>query len=241
MSSSSSENHDSFGFDWSLPKQSFFNPNIEYDSIVDTRDGQTYKTVKIGNKVWMAENLNYYDEKDLSVKEKSWCFGKKDNKDTSTCDVAGRLYTWAAAIDSVRLATDSIHPLDCGYGKNRCNLTDTVQGVCPAGWHMPSKNEWESLFGAVGGQGAAGKVLKSQRGWYDNDNGTDAFGFTALPAGYRHYGGDFVRDGYTTDFWSSTEASGDNAYYISLNYSFNIANLYTGQRNYGYSVRCVKD
>ena len=241
VSSSSSENHDSFGFDWSLPKQSFFNPNIEYDSIVDTRDGQTYKTVKIGNKVWMAENLNYYDEKDLSVKEKSWCFGKKDNKDTSTCDVAGRLYTWAAAIDSVRLATDSIHPLDCGYGKNRCNLTDTVQGVCPAGWHMPSKNEWESLFGAVGGQGAAGKVLKSQRGWYDNDNGTDAFGFTALPAGYRHYGGDFVRDGYTTDFWSSTEASGDNAYYISLNYSFNIANLYTGQRNYGYSVRCVKD
>ncbi len=132
--------------------------------MTDERDGKVYKTVIIGTQVWMAENLNYYDAADLNVKEKSWCFGKSDNGDSTTCDVAGRLYTWAAAIDSVNLATEATNPLDCGYG-TECSLKDTVQGVCPSGWHLPSKTEWKALFTAVEGKSTAGKLLKSETGW----------------------------------------------------------------------------
>ncbi len=122
--------------------------------------------------------------------------------------MAGRLYTWAAAIDSVKLANDADNPQDCGFGKT-CDLASAgsatlVLGICPSGWHLPSQTEWNTLFTAVGGSFlTAGKVLKSQTGWYSNGNGTDAFGFSALPAGYRGYDGYFTCDGYNADFWSS--------------------------------------
>ena len=128
----------------------------------------------------MAENLNYADSaKTPSLKGKSWCFGN----DSLKCKVTGRLYTWAVAIDSVKTGCES------GYG-SICEIASVssatlVQGICPTGWHLPSQSEWSALFTAVGGFGTAGKVLKSQIGWYSNGNGKDAFGFCALPAGFR--------------------------------------------------------
>ena len=205
--------------------------------MTDTRDGQVYRTVKIGDQVWMAENLNYYDESNLSVKTKSWCYGKSDNKDSFTCDVAGRLYTWAAAIDSAKLYTDM--SLDCGYNKT-CTLPATVQGVCPKAWHLPSKTEWETLFTVVGGQSTAGKVLKSQTGWNIGGNGTDAFGFNALPVGYKGDYSDLEFDGYAAYFWSSTE-SGERAYYMSLSHSKDKVKLNDDSKFLGFSVRCVMD
>ena len=99
LSASEESSSSSEFFDWNVPKQSYFNPNIKYDSIVDSRDGKVYKTVKIGNQVWMAENLNYADSvKTPSLKGNSWCY----DKDPKKCNVAGRLYSWAAAIDSVK-------------------------------------------------------------------------------------------------------------------------------------------
>ena len=236
------------GWSWNVPKECRFNPDIDYGSMTDTRDGKTYKTVKIGDQTWMAENLNYYDATNLSVKEKSWCFGKKDNEDSTTCDVAGRFYTWAAAIDSVKLANDADNPLECGYDKF-CNLTGTVQGICPPGWHLPNNTEWQAFLTAVGGRSTAGKVLKSQTGWNDykgtSGNGTDAFGFTALPAGFRFCdGGDFLAEGKYTYFWSSVEYERDretNANNVYVYYYGDNANLYFYPKIYAFSVRCVKD
>ncbi len=208
--------------------------------MTDERDGKVYKTVIIGTQVWMAENLNYYDAADLNVKEKSWCFGKSDNGDSTTCDVSGRLYTWAAAMDSV--GAWSTNGKGCGDGKT-CTLTATVQGVCPEGWHLPSFSEWYTLFTAVGGS-TPGKVLKSQTGWNSDGNGTDAFGFAALPAGLRgvrNYDVYFLHDGGYASFWSSTENSSDLAYSMLLDYISADAGLGNASKGLAFYVRCLRD
>ena len=208
--------------------------NCNYGTLTDTRDGQTYKTVIIGTQTWMAENLNYADSvTTASLKGKSWCY----NDVAANCDVGGRLYTWAAAMDSVKLATDADNPLDCGYGKT-CGLSGKVQGVCPEGWHLPSYDEWNTLFTAVGGQSTAGKVLKSQTGWDESGNGTDAFGFSALPAGYRNYTGGYGFEGLDAFFWSSTE---DLANCMDLYFYDDYAAQGNDSKYTGRSVRCLKD
>ena len=207
--------------------------NCEYGTLLDERDGQEYKTVKIGDQWWMTENLNYADSaKTPSLKGKSWCY---DNE-AKNCDVAGRLYTWAAAIDSVKLANDADNPQDCGYGRE-CGLTGKVQGICPSGWHLPSYDEWNALFTAVGGDSTAGNVLRTQSSWTEKRNGTDAFGFSALPAGNSN----FVFEGEHASFWSSTEFDSDVAYYVDLYFDYENAYLGEFDKFNGYSVRCVKN
>ena len=209
--------------------------NCEYGTLTDERDGQTYKTVKIGDQVWMAENLNYSDSaKTASLKGKSWCY---DN-DSDNCVKYGRLYTWAAAIDSVKFSTEK--SLDCGYGKT-CALPDTVQGICPSGWRLPRKADWETLFSAVGGQGTAGKILKTQTGWNNNGNGMDAVGFSGWPAGDGNGRGSSNFKGDGTYFWSSTESSEHGAYFVSLYYRIDSTFLNHNDKDYAYSVRCVKE
>ena len=226
------------GWSWDVPKEARLNPEITYGTMADSRDGKKYKTVTIGDQIWMAENLNYADSaKTPSLKGKSWCF----NDDSLKCNVTGRLYAWAAAIDSVRLASDADDPQDCGYGKT-CTLPAKVRGICPTGWHLPSYNEWNALFTAVGGQSTAGKVLKSQTGWFSNENGTDAFGFSALPAGYRENNGHFdnVIDYGKAFFWSADALDDDSAGLMHL-YFREDAGLSESSKNYGFSVRCLKD
>jgi uncharacterized protein (TIGR02145 family) len=132
--------------------------------------------------------------------------------DPSNCSKYGRLYTWAAA-----------------------------KTVCPSGWHLPSTTEFKTLFTAVGGSSTAGTVLKSTGGWYNDGNGTDAFGFSALPAGSRNYYGDFNLEGYSAYFWSSTEDNSLYAYFMRLYYNYDYANLRYYNNRYGFSVRCLKD
>ena len=200
--------------------------NCEYGELVDDRDGQTYRTVQIGDQVWMAENLNF--ETDESV-----CY----NDSVEYCDKYGRLYTWAAAMDSAGMWTTN--GKGCGY-RETCSPTYPVRGVCPEGWHLPSKAEWETLFNAVGGESTAGKVLKSTSGWDDNGNGTDTFGFSALPAGNRDYGGSYNGEGDDAHFWSSTEYDSSFAFNMFLGYNFNYAFLFNF-KYYGFSVRCLQD
>ncbi|OWV15940.1 hypothetical protein B7992_03940 [Fibrobacter sp. UWH1] len=220
-----------------MTKDEFLNPEITYGTMTDKRDNKTYKTVKIGDQVWMAENLNYADSTKMpSLKGKSWCY---DNK-TENCDVTGRLYTWAAAIDSVALANDAVDPQTCGYGKT-CTLPAVVQGVCPSGWHLPTNDEWQTLFKAVGGSSAAGKALKSGSGWYSNGNGTDTYGFSALPAGNRSSLGGFSSAGYYAYFWSASEGSSSLAYRMYLNYSIETAYVDYSSKSRGHSVRCLQD
>ena len=197
-------------------------------TFIDRRRGGvlTYKAVLIGDQVWMAENLNY-------EVDSSFCY----NNDESNCAKYGRLYRWAAAVGKSEK--------DCGDGLT-CSLpSGNIQGVCPMGWHLPSKAEWESLFAAVGGKSVAGTKLKARSGWNYNGNGPDAFAFSALPAGYRSglrdYGGDYYNEGTTAYFWSSTEYDSNYAYYMGLNYDDDDARLSNSLKDTGFSVRCVKD
>ena len=197
-------------------------------TLADSRDGQTYRTVKIGDQVWMAENLNF-------VTDNSWCY----NDDPANCAKYGRLYTWAAAMDSV--GEWSTNGKGCGYGKE-CSATSPVRGVCPKGWHLPSRDEWEALFTAVGGSSTAGSKLKSATGWSSGGNGTDTFGFSSLPAGNRDSGGYYYYEGDYAYFWSSSEYLSNYAYYMDLVYSsVNASYLYNYFKNFGFSVRCLMD
>ncbi|MBR2210624.1 MAG: lipocalin family protein [Fibrobacter sp.] len=205
--------------------------NCEYGSLTDSRDGQTYRTVKIGGQVWMAENLNF-------VMDNSWCY----NDESDNCDTYGRLYNWAAAVGR--------DDAECGYGYE-CELgTGDIRGVCPKGWHLPSQSEWEALIVAVDGSiteytssNTAGTKLKSTTGWdaHRGITNEDAFGFSALPAGYRGNYGGYSLKGYYADFWSSTEDGSDYAYGMYLGYGGVYAGLDDVDKDGGYSVRCLKD
>ena len=223
------------GWSWDVPKEARLSPTITYDTMTDSRDNKTYKTVKIGDQIWMAENLNYADStKTPSLLMRSWCY----NNIAANCDVAGRHYTWSAVIDSVKLYWKE--NVDCGYGKI-CSLPDTVHGICPLGWHLPTETEWKTLFAKVGGSLTAGKILKSQTGWNSNGNGTDGVGFSALPASDRSSNGDFTNDGNYAYFWGATDYSSNRACYINLLYSDDGAFLSSSPKSAGLSVRCVKD
>ncbi len=206
--------------------------------LLDERDQKFYKTVVIGSQVWMAENLNYVYNQGTA---KSYCYeGRSTN-----CAKYGRLYSWAAAMDSAR--TFSSNGRNCGYGKN-CSPTYPVRGICPEGWHLPTKTEYEVLFAEVGGESIAGYVLKSSGGWDDDRNGTDEFLFSALPAGYRNFSGSppyeswsYYNEGLATYFWSATQDGLSYAYYMSLKVDDNVAHLGYDSKNIGLSIRCLQD
>ena len=214
--------------------------NCEYGTLTDDRDGQTYKTVKIGEQWWMAENLNYaytdvpFKYSSYTSDSTSWCY---DN-DAANCAKYGRLYTWAAAMDSV--GTWSTNGMGCGYYRE-CSPTNPVRGICPEGWHLPDNTEWNALFDAVGGKRTAGIMLKSTEGWIRNGNGSDAYSFSALPAGYRDGNGGFSPEGYYAYFWSSSEGNSYDAYSLYLYYNYDDAYLYYYYKYNGFSVRCLKD
>ena len=233
---------------WDVPKEARFNPNIKYDSMIDPRDKRVYKVVKIEvkerdySKVWMAENLNYSDSvRTPSLKGKSWCY--RDS--AKYCEVSGRYYTWAAAIDSVALVSDTVAPLDCGYGKT-CELGEQrIQGICPDGWHLPNRDEWGWLSVYLGNAGVAGDTLKALTGWdyagTENNNGVDAYGFTALPTGRRVSETSWRNIGSDVYYWTSQEEDAYEAQYSNMNNQYTKFYLYQGSKTYGQSVRCVKD
>ena len=216
------------------PNWAYLNPAVSYGELTDARDGQVYKTVQIGEQVWMAENLNYaYNEGTAQ----SYCY----NNSADSCAKYGRLYLWSAAMDSAAVFGDV--GKGCGYGST-CeagSATTEVRGVCPEGWHLPSKAEFETLFAAVGGWDVAGKALKSTSGWTDDGNGTDSYGFSALPAGIRDTSGDFYSAGYYAGFWSATEDNSDIAYYMGLFYYSDDAYLNSYYKYSGFSVRCLRN
>ncbi len=236
------------GWSWDVPKEARFNPNIKYDSMIDPRDKRVYKVVKIEvkerdySKVWMAENLNYSDSvKTPSLKGKSWCY--RDS--AKYCEVSGRYYTWAAAIDSVALVSDTVAPLDCGYGKT-CELGEQrIQGICPDGWHLPNRDEWGWLSVYLGNAGVAGDTLKALTGWdyagTENNNGVDAYGFTALPTGRRVSETSWRNIGSDVYYWTSQEEDAYEAQYSNMNNQYTKFYLYQGSKTYGQSVRCVKN
>ena len=197
-------------------------------ALTDSRDGQTYKTVTIGTQTWMAENLNYETTG-------SYCY--RDS--AKYCAMYGRLYLWAAAMDSA--GTWSSNGKGCGIS-SVCSPKLPVRGVCPKGWHLPDTTEWNTLFATVGGGSMAGTKLKSQSGWYDGGNGDDAFDFAALPAGNYYYGNSYdCSAGSNAYFWSSTKYNAEGTYIMRLYYSADYAIISDTKGPNGFSVRCLKD
>lgn len=168
--------------------------------LCDARDNQMYKVVTIGSFMWMAENLNY----DYNIETaKSYCY----DDEPANCEKYGRLYTWAAAMDSAAKFSD-----DCkGCGDNGSDAalvsasTWTARGVCPEGWFMPLNTNWSDLVEASGiDESLIGKALKSKNGWSADGNGSDYLGMTILPAGYRDIDGKYLSKGDSAILWSAT-------------------------------------
>jgi uncharacterized protein (TIGR02145 family) len=148
-------------------------------TLKDSRDGKKYRTVQIGNQVWMAENLNHqFGESGV------WCLGKNSlggvrvSEDESNCAKYGRLYNW-----------------------------DMAKRACPKGWHLPSEEEWTDLVKYVGSS-VAGKKLKAKKGWKD-EYGTDDFGFSARPGGLRDPNGKSFNGGHSGHWWTADGYGGN--------------------------------
>ncbi len=185
-----------------------------------TYAGKTYHTVKIGSQYWLKENLDIgtmilgdSTQKNNGLIEK-YCY----NNDTNNCNTYGGLYQWNEAM--------------------QYSTTLGVQGICPPGWHIPTNAEFETLIAAVDSNGNALKAVGQGAG---AGVGTNTSGFSALLSGYRSGTGGFGNLGYTS-FWSSTESGTYRAYIMGLGYNdSSIYVLYSSYKDYGFSVRCVKD
>lgn len=214
--------------------------NIETGTVSDI-DGNVYKTVKMGDQWWMAENLkvtHYHNGTAIPLVTDNTLWGNLDDNNTddaycnynNTVNEYGSLYTWAAAMGD-NASSSSANP-------------SGIQGACPSGWHMPSDAEWTELVDFVGDNGHSGiegAALKAISGWNSSSgNGTDNYGFTILPGGVRDDGnGTYNNVTYLGIFWSTTEIYGTNAYTRNFVYSDVFRdNFY---KSYGHSVRCVKD
>ncbi|MGD0753939.1 MAG: fibrobacter succinogenes major paralogous domain-containing protein [Bacteroidales bacterium] len=191
-------------------------------------EGNTYKTVKIGSQVWMAENL-------ITTK-----FNDGTNIPLITYDTA-----WA------NLTTAGF----CWYGNDGSSFKDiygalyngytlTAGKICPAGWHVPEKEEWQALRDFLGDSLTAGGKLKEAGSahWLSPNKGADnSSGFTALGAGIRYFEGTYASVLSYASFWSATEVNNDDYWYIGL--YFNDAEFIMDHANKknGFSVRCLKD
>jgi len=167
---------------------------------------------------------------DNGVIEK-YCY---DN-DTNNCNTYGGLYQW-----------DEMMQYTTQQG---------AQGICPDGWHVPSDEEWKILEGAVDSQYPvgdpewdqhgfrgydAGTNLKTTSGW-SYGNGTDLYGFAALPGGYRYGNGFFYGIGSYGYWWSFTEYSSSYAWYRTLRYYYDGVRRSSNYKTSGFSLRCLKD
>lgn len=200
------------------------------ETIKDSQ-GNEYTTVKIGDQVWMAQNLNVKTDR-------SYCY---DN-DPANCEKYGRLYTWAAAMKLPEYCNDNDPRKD-----SRCKTPDPWQGICPDGFKVPNQRDFIYLddFFAEGG---AGKYLKSSKGWKNNGNGNDRFGFALLPAGSRIKNGEYSDKGneailWTSDIviarqWSGQDRIRAYAFFFDANsQGLNFEDI--GRPN-GFSLRCIK-
>jgi uncharacterized protein (TIGR02145 family) len=192
------------------------------DVFTDNRDGIIYKAVCIGKQNWMAENLRYNAPGSVFY-----------NNDPSNGSIYGKLYDWKTAMNGA--ASVNTNP-------------SGVQGICPKGWHLPSHAEWLQLIDALGGADLAGKVLKADKLWYENGNGTNTSGFTALPSGINN-GIHWTGLTSATYFWSTTELSSDisRVQIVYLDYSSPMASVKpvyktaNGGTDFLAPCRCLKD
>ena len=205
-----------------------------YGPVIKDIDGNNYKTVYIGTQEWMAENLKvtkYNDGTAIpNVKENKkwfdlrpgggWCYY---NNDAANNKKYGKLYNWYVV----------------------CPITNGNKNVCPAGWHVPTYPEWSILTDYLGFESIAGGKMKEVgiKNWKSpNLDATNISLFTGLPGGYRNWDGEYTNIGYSGYWWSSTEYDRISAFWYILLHNDRSTHSYNGyEKEYGFSVRCIKD
>jgi uncharacterized protein (TIGR02145 family) len=225
--------------------------NIAYNALPDgspcpaipsfSYGGQTYNTVKIGQQCWMKENLNIgialvggLDQSDNSIIEK-YCY----NNMPANCDVYGGLYQWDEMM---------------GYTTSSNSNPSGRQGICPAGWHIPSDAEWCQMenyldpthnCGMSDGTDDGGKLKETGTTHWatPNTGATNSSGFKGLPGGFRQVVG---ADGFSAisilgPFWSSFESTSTMAWYHGLYYHAAYSSKVEYYKTCGFSVRCVRN
>ena len=222
----------------------FYKPTIEETTsgtFIDSRDGNEYNWVQIGDQVWMAENLAYLpsvnmvaDGSEDAAGSYYYVYGYNgtnvtDAKATANYTTYGVLYNWPAAMNGA--ASSTTNP-------------SGVQGVCPDGWHLPSDAEWTELTDYLGGTSDAGGKLKETgtTHWNSPNTGaTNETGFTALPGGSRYGDGSFDFIGYDGGWWSAAEGDADGAWGRGMYYDYGDVGRDLGGKELGFSVRCLRD
>jgi uncharacterized protein (TIGR02145 family) len=204
-------------------------------------DQNSYTYLTIGQQTWTQQNLKVSRYQDgtlipqvtdptawANLTTGAWCYY---NNDATTGATYGKLYNWyavAGIYDAASLATPSLR-----------------KQLVPTGWHVPNKSEWTVLSSFLGGQTLAGGKMKETgtTHWLSPNSGaTDSVGFTGLPGGWRNNTvGAFDLFGSNGYWWSSTESTSNTAYFCSLYYLSSNAGINSAVKNYGYSVRCVRD
>ena len=184
--------------------------------------------VTIGTQVWSTKNLNVSTfrngdpipeaktneewEKAGKNKQPAWCYYGIDPGNGAKY---GKLYNWYAVSDP--------------------------RGLAPTGWHIPSGKEWTILTDYLGGDSVAGAKMKSKTGWNGNDSATNSSGFSGLPGGARNLVGAFFFIGENGIWWSSTEATGYDAWLRLLSYNYGFVLRTSLNKGGGFSVRCLRD
>lgn len=191
-------------------------------------DGNTYNTVTIGDQVWMKENLKVTklnDGTDIPLVTDSDTWFQTSNPGCS----------WYGNDEATYAAT---------YGAMYNWYTVSTGELCPEDWHVPTDEEWTALTDYLGGEEVAGSKLKetgTQHWESPNTDATNETGFTALPGGYRSNGGTFYSIGSTGNWWTSSAK--DEIYVWNRRMNANLSNVSRGNsnKNFGFSVRCIKD
>jgi uncharacterized protein (TIGR02145 family) len=191
-------------------------------------EGNTYKTLQIGDQVWMAENLKstvFSDGTEIPLVSSAAAWGELttpgycwyNNDEPANKDIYGALYNYYAVSSGI---------------------------LCPDGWHVPSANDWQDLRASLGDTATAGGKLKEEgtNHWnIPNTGAENSTGYTALPSGIRYFEGTYNSFALFTAFWSSTESDNNKALYLSLYYKDAAAAMNKTSKKDGFSVRCIKD
>lgn len=191
----------------------YVHPEISYDTVVDMRDNQVYRTVKIGEQVWMAENLKF------KTKNGSTVYPLDPIHET----VYGRLYSWEAALSA---CPEGWHlPLDDEWRE--------LEGYLGMGNLLQNGRGWRKPV--------VERSLKSAVGWISGVTSLDETGFSALPGGYCDGDLVFYNEGYFSYFWTATETDASDAWYRVLTYDIHDIGKFSFSKKYRFSVRCIKD
>ena len=235
--SSSSVSVKEFPLD-SFTKDSFKNPDIDYQTMRDVRDNHIYRIVTIGTgdsaMTWMAENLNFSENTTdsalaINLKSQTSCpFGKEDG-----CDILGRLYTWTAATNISAGYKDSVS------AAKKVVPVRNHQGVCPSGWHLPTMDEYLSLYNRIEeilGASKQGIALKSKAGWNDSlSANNDIFGLSFVP-------GESTKAGFIGYAWlADVDYAGNGSARIVFETDVNHTFFNGGEADWNAYVRCVRN